>query len=92
MKKVDYYNFFIIYKKWVKQLIIKEKEKQYKIEPKKYYENNKEKLRAPAKNNCRELYEEEKDKKKDFGRNRYANMPEENKQRLKEYQKNYKED
>ena len=62
MKKVDYYNKFIIYKKWVKQLIIKEKEKQYKIEPKKYYENNKEKLRAPAKNNCRELYEEEKDK------------------------------
>ena len=46
----------------MKQLIIKEKEKQYKIEPKKYYENNKEKLRASAKNNCRELYEEEKDK------------------------------
>ena len=26
-------------------------------------EPNKERLRAPAKNNCRELYEEEKDKK-----------------------------
>ena len=29
MKKVNYYNFFIIYKKSVKQLIIKETEKQY---------------------------------------------------------------
>ena len=45
-----------------------------------YYENNKEVLRAEAKNI-----------KRKYGGNRYHNMSEEKKQRLKEYQRNYRE-
>ena len=55
---------------------------------KKYYENDKERLREQARNKYRGLYEE-KNIKREYGRNRYHNMPEEKKQSLKEYQRNY---
>ena len=44
----------------MKQLIIKEREKQYEIGAKKYYENNKERLREQVKNNYREISEKRK--------------------------------
>ena len=56
-----------------------------------YYENDKERLKAQARDKSRNLSEEEKNKKRKYGKNRYRNMSEEKKQRLKEYQKNYRE-
>ena len=54
-----------------------------------HYENNKQKLRAQARDKYRNLSDEEQNKKIKYGKNRYCNMSEEKKQRLKEYQKNY---
>ena len=51
-----------------------------------YYENDKERLREPARNKYRELSEEEKNKR-EYSRNRYHNMSEEKRQKLKAYQK-----
>ena len=56
-----------------------------------YYENDKERLKAQARDKSRNLSEEEKNKKRKYGKNRYRNMSEEKNQRLKEYQKNYRE-
>ena len=56
-----------------------------------YFENDKERLRAQARNKYRNLSEEEKNKKREYVKNRYRNMSEEEKKRLKEYQKNYRE-
>ena len=54
-----------------------------------YYKNNKERLRAQARDKYINLSEEEKNKKREYGKNRYRNMSGEKKQTLKEYQKNY---
>ena len=56
-----------------------------------YNENNKERLRAQARDRYRILSEEEKNKKKEYGINRRCNMSEEEKKRLTEYQKIYRE-
>ena len=48
-----------------------------------YYENDKERLREPARDKSRNLSEEEKNKKRKYGKNRYLNMSEEKKKRLK---------
>ena len=58
---------------------------------KKYYENDKQRLREQTRDKYRNLSEEEKNKKREYGKNRYRNMSEEKKQRLKEYQKKYRE-
>ena len=55
-----------------------------------YYENDKERLRVQARDQCINLSEQEKNKKREYTRNRYHSMSEEKKQRLKEYQKNYR--
>ena len=44
-----------------------------------YYENDKERLRRQARDECRNLSEEEKNKKREYRKNRYHNMPEEKK-------------
>ena len=56
-----------------------------------YYENDKKRLKQPARDKYRNLSEEQKNKKREYGRNIYRNMSEEKKQRLKEYQKDYRE-
>ena len=58
---------------------------------KKYYKNDKERLKKQAKDKYRHLSEEENNKKREYRRNRYYNISEEEKQRLKECQKNYHE-
>ena len=55
------------------------------------YENDKERLRGPARDKYRNLSEEDKSKKKEYRKNRCHNMSEEKKQKLKEYQKKYRE-
>ena len=52
-----------------------------------YCENDKERLREPARDRYRNLSEEEKNKKREYGKNRYLFTSEEKKKRLKEYQK-----
>ena len=42
-----------------------------------YYENEKERLRKPAKHIYKNLSKEGKNKKKEYGKNRYHNMSEE---------------
>ena len=56
---------------------------------KKYYENDKERLREQAKDKYRNLSGKGKKKKKTMGRCR--SMSEDEKKRLKQYQKNYRE-
>ena len=46
---------------------------------KNYYENDKERLRAQARDKYRNLSKEEKNKKREYGKNRYLNMSEEKK-------------
>ena len=60
------YFFFIIYKKWVAWLIIKQTATWYWIEQKNYYENDKERLREKARDKYRNLSEEDKNKKKNM--------------------------
>ena len=48
-----------------------------------YYENDKERLKAQARNKYRNLSEEEKNKKREYGRNRYRNMSDEKKTKTK---------
>ena len=68
--------------------IIKNREKI--LSRAKKYENNKEKLREPARNKYRELSEKENDIKRKYGKNTSHNMSKEKKkQGLKQYQKNY---
>ena len=55
---------------------------------KKYYEDDKERLREQARDKYRNLSEEEKNKKREYQRSRYHHVSAEKKQRLKEYQKN----
>ena len=52
-----------------------------------YYENDKKRLRRPARDKCRR----KKLKRENIGKKRYRNMSDEKKQRLKEYQKFYRE-
>ena len=60
---------------------------------KRYYENDKERLRDKARDKYRGLSEEEEKKKIKikYERNRYRNMAKEKKQKLEEYQKSYRE-
>ena len=79
-------SFFVIYKKWVTWLIIKETEVILN-RAKDYYKNDKERLRQQARDKYKNLSEEDKNEKRKYGKNRYHNMSEEKKQKLKEYQK-----
>ena len=54
MKKLDPYKFCIIYKKWVKQLFIKEADKTILNRSKEYYKNDKERLRERERQRDRE--------------------------------------
>ena len=58
---------------------------------KKYYEDDKKRLRDQARDKYKNLSEEEKNKKRVYGRKRYHNMSKDKQQELKEYQKNYRE-
>ena len=89
MKKVNYYNFFLLYIKMCETTYCQKNRERVLNRAKDYYENNREVLREKAKNKYRELSEEEKNMKREYGRNRYKYMPEEKKQNLKEYQKVY---
>ena len=80
--------FFIMYKKWVKQFIKKNRNVLLN-RAKYYYKDDKERLRDNARDKYRNLSEEEKNKKREYGRNKYHKMSKEKKQNLKEYQKNY---
>ena len=62
MKKLDPYKFCIIYKKWVKQLFIKEADKTILNRSKEYYKNDKERLRERERQRDRET-DREKEKK-----------------------------
>ena len=58
---------------------------------KKYYNDDKERLREKARNKCRELSEKEKNIKTEYGRNRYHRyhtMSEDKTKKVKKYQKN----
>ena len=78
---------FLLYIKWIIQLIIKEIEKKAKY----YYGRHKERLREQARGKYRNFSEEDKKKKREYGQNRYHDMPEDKKQKLKEYQKEHQE-
>ena len=65
-----FYNFLIIYKKWVTQLIIKETDVILN-RAKDYYENDKERLRGQARDKCRNSSEKKKNEKREYGKNRY---------------------
>ena len=54
MKKLDPYKFCIIYKKWMKQLFIKEADKTILNRSKEYYKNDKERLRERERQRDRE--------------------------------------
>ena len=66
MKKLDPYKFCIIYKKWVKQLFIKEADKTILNRSKEYYKNDKERLRERER-------ERERDRQRDRQREREKN-------------------
>ena len=76
MKKVDHYNFFLLYIKMDETTYQKNKETILN-RAKDYYGNNKEVLTEKPKNKYRELSEEKKNIKREYGRNRYKNMSEE---------------
>ena len=63
MKKLDPYKFCIIYKKWVKQLFIKEADKTILNRSKEYYKNDKERLRERERQRETERQTERKRKK-----------------------------
>ena len=60
MKKMDYYKKFLLYIKWMKQLIIKKKTETILNRAKDCSENNKEALRHKTKNKYKELSQEKK--------------------------------
>ena len=70
MKKLDPYKFCIIYKKWVKQLFIKEADKTILNRSKEYYKNDKERLRERERD--RET-ERQRDRQRDRQREREKN-------------------
>ena len=70
MKKLDPYKFCIIYKKWVKQLFIKEVDKTILNRSKEYYKNDKERLRERERQ--RET-ERQRDRQRDRQREREKN-------------------
>ena len=70
MKKLDPYKFCIIYKKWVKQLFIKEADKTILNRSKEYYKNDKERLRERERQ--RET-ERQRDRQRDRQREREKN-------------------
>ena len=63
MKKLDPYKFCIIYKKWMKQLFIKEADKTILNRSKEYYKNDKERLRERETERQTERQTERKRKK-----------------------------
>ena len=72
MKKLDPYKFCIIYKKWVKQLFIKEADKTILNRSKEYYKNDKERLRERERERQRET-ERQRDRQRDRQREREKN-------------------
>ena len=68
------------------QTIYYQKSKTILNRAKKYYKDNRERLREEARNEYRKL-SEEKNIKREYGRNRYHNVSKENQPKLKEYQK-----
>ena len=83
MKKLDQYNFFLLYIKDEWNILLSKNREAMLIRVNEYYENSKEVLREKAKNKYTKLSEEEKNIKREYGRNRYHNMCEEDKQELK---------
>ena len=86
--------FLLVYKNsnvrlWWRNFLSKKNRDVILNRGKKYYEDDKERLREQARDKCRNLSEEKKEWK-EYGKNRYNNMSEEKKQKLKEYQKNYR--
>ena len=80
---IFFYKFFFIYKETSKNL------------PSKYYQENKERLKAQL-NKTREKYQQFSKEKKNqkepqYGRERYKDLSEDEKQKLVEYRKNIKE-
>ena len=70
MKKVDYYNFFTLYK--LSETTYYQRNGQIILNrAKEYYGNRKEVLREKARDKYRQLSEKEKDVKRQSGRNRY---------------------
>ena len=90
-----FYDFFLlVYKNsnvqlWWRNFLSKKNRDVILNRGKKYYEDDKERLREQARDKYRNLSEEKKEWK-EYGKNRYNNMSEEKKQKLKEYQKNYR--
>ena len=93
MKKLDHYNFFIIYIKMSRTTYYQRNKEVIFNSAKDYYENNKEVLREREREQKINIenYLKKKNIKRRYGRNRYHNMSEEDKQRLKDYQRNYRE-
>ena len=75
---MDCYKFSYIYEKWLRKRILKNRETIWN-RAKEFLENNKEVLKAKAKNKYRKLSEEEKNIKREYGRNRSHIMSEEKK-------------
>ena len=57
-----------------------------------YYENDKERLRAQARDKYKNLSKEEKNKKREYGKNRYHIMSEEKKTKTKRISKKVSRD
>ena len=74
----------------MKEHIIKKNRHVTLNRAKDYYKNDKERLRAQARQKYTNL-SEEKNKKREYGRKRHHNMSKEKKQKLKKYQKNLPE-
>ena len=77
MKKMDYYNFFLLYIKMNATTYYQRNRDVILNREKDYYKNHKERFRDNARDKYRNLSEEEKDKKTKYGRNIYYNMSEE---------------
>ena len=95
IERVFYDFFLLVYKDnnvrlWWRNFLSKKNRDVILNRGKKYYEDDKERLREQARDKYRNLSEEKKNEKREYGKNRYNHMFEEKKQKLKEYQKNYR--
>ena len=90
MKKVDYYNFFLLYMKMSEKNYY-QRNKKILNRGKVYYKNYRERLKKQERNKYRELSAEEKNIKREYGKNRYKNMSEEKKTKTEAVPKNYRD-
>ena len=74
MKKVDHYNFFLLYIKMNETTYYQRNRDVILNKAKDYYKNDKERLRDNARDKYRNLSKEEKNKNREYGKNRYHNM------------------